>query len=101
MRHEDYFAIELDRFRNGSPKDPPSLERWRKLIKAANWSSTNDLRAATGAVILNGERARFEVAGGNYRMIVAFNFKHQIAIIKFLGTHAEYDKINALTVSIY
>jgi mRNA interferase HigB len=59
------------------------------------------LRAATGAVILNGERARFEVAGGNYRMIVAFNFKHQIAFIKFLGTHAEYDKIDALTVSIY
>ena len=83
------------------PKTRPSLERWRKLIKAANWSSTNDLRAATGAVILNGERARFEVAGGNYRMIVAFNFRHQIAFIKFLGTHAEYDKIDALTVSIY
>jgi len=64
------------------------FQRRRKLIKAANWSSTNDVRAATGAVILNGERARFEVAGGNYRMIVAFNFKHQIAFIKFLGTHA-------------
>jgi mRNA interferase HigB len=83
------------------PKARPSLERWRKLIKAANWSSTNDVRAATGAVILNGERARFEVAGGNYRMIVAFNFKHQIAFIKFLGTHAEYDKVDALTISIY
>jgi mRNA interferase HigB len=88
-------------FAMAHPKTRPSLERWRKLIKAANWSSANDLRAATGAVILNGERARFEVAGGNFRMIVAFNFKHQIAFIKFLGTHAEYDKIDALTVSIY
>jgi mRNA interferase HigB len=73
----------------------------RRRIKAANWSSTNDLRAATGAVILNGERARFEVAGGNCRMIVAFNFKHQIAFIKFLGTPAESNKIDGLTVSIY
>jgi mRNA interferase HigB len=88
-------------FATAHPKTRPSLERWRKLIKAANWSSTNDLLAATGAVIRNGERARFEVAGGNYRMIVAFNFKHQIAFIKFLGTHAEYDKIDALTISIY
>ena len=35
------------------------------------------------------------------RMIVDFNFKHQIAFIKCIGTHAEYDKIDALTVSIY
>jgi mRNA interferase HigB len=91
----------LSAFAMAHPKTRLSLERWRKLIKAANWNSTNDLRAATGAVILNGERARFEVAGGNYRMIVAFNFKHQIAFIKFLGTHAEYDKIDALTISIY
>jgi mRNA interferase HigB len=83
------------------PKTRPSLERWRKLIKAANWSSTNDVRAATGAVILNGERVRFEVVGGNVRMIVAFNFKHQIAFIKFLGAHAECDRVDALTISIY
>lgn len=88
-------------FATAHPKTRPSVERWRKLIKAAKWSSANDVRAATGAVILNGERAKFEVAGGNYRMIVAFNFKHQIAFIKFLGTHAEYDKIDPLTVSIY
>jgi mRNA interferase HigB len=45
-----------------------------------------------------------EVAGLDHALGVAFgafNFKHQIAFIKFLGTHAEYDKIDALTVSIY
>ena len=65
------------------------LARWARCIEPL-----------TRALLL-GERARFEVAGGNYRMIVAFNFNHQIAFIKFLGTHAEYDKIDALTVSIY
>jgi mRNA interferase HigB len=42
---------------------------------------------------------RFEVAGGNYRLITAFRFDYQITWIKFTGTHAEYDKINALTFS--
>lgn len=42
---------------------------------------------------------RFEIAGGNYRLIAAFDFRRQIAFVKFLGTHAEYDKIDALTIS--
>jgi mRNA interferase HigB len=51
------------------------------------------------AKVLNGERVRFEVAGGDYRMVVAFDFHRGIAFIKFIGTHAEYDRVDALTVS--
>ena len=59
----------------------------------------DDVRlAAPNAKILNGERARFEVAGGNFRMVVAFDFGRRVAFIKFIGTHAEYDRIDALTV---
>jgi len=62
----------------------------------------DDVRlSAPNAKILNGERARFEIAGGNFRMIVAFDFGRHIAFIKFVGTHAEYDRIDALTVAIY
>jgi mRNA-degrading endonuclease HigB of HigAB toxin-antitoxin module len=46
-------------------------------------------------------RVRYEVAGGNYRLIVAFDFRRQIAFVKFIGTHAEYDAIDPLTVSQY
>lgn len=57
----------------------------------------DDVRiAAPNAKILNGERARFEVAGGNFRLIVAFDFGRRIAFIKFVGTHAEYDRIDCL-----
>jgi mRNA interferase HigB len=60
----------------------------------------DDVRlAAPSAKILNRERARFEIAGGNFRMIVAFDFGRDIAFIKFIGTHAEYDRVDALTVS--
>ena len=44
---------------------------------------------------------RFQVSGGDYRLIVAFDFGRQIAFVKFLGTHAQYDRIDALTVSIF
>jgi mRNA interferase HigB len=58
-------------------------------------------RAAPKSKVLNRERVRFEVAGGNYRLVVAFDFRRQVAFVKFIGTHAEYDRIDALTVSQY
>ena len=77
-----------------------SLHRWRTLVKSAKWNSMDDVRStAPNAKILNGERARFEIVGGNFRMIVAFDFERGIAFIKFIGTHAEYDRVDALTVS--
>jgi mRNA interferase HigB len=58
-------------------------------------------RAAPKSKVLNRERVRFEVARGNYRLVVAFDFRRQVAFVKFIGTHAEYDRIDALTVSQY
>lgn len=84
------------------PETAVSLDRWQRLIRAATWSSMDDVRrAAPKAKVLNRERARFEVAGGDYRLIVAFNFRRQIVFVKFLGTHAEYDKVDALRVSMF
>jgi mRNA interferase HigB len=57
--------------------------------------------AAPRSKVLKRERVRFEVAGGNYRLVVAFDFHRQVAFVKFIGTHAEYDHIDALTVSQY
>ena len=76
------------------------LERWYKLVRVAQWASTDEIQsAAPKAKVLNRERVRFEVAGGNYRLVVAFDFRRQIAFVKFIGSHAEYDNIDALTVS--
>jgi mRNA interferase HigB len=76
------------------------LERWYKLVRAAHWSSTDEVqKAAPKSKVLNRERVRFEVAGGNYRLVIAFDFRRQVAFVKFIGTHAEYDRIDALNVS--
>ena len=82
------------------PETRASLAHWMSVTKAASWSSASAVQASFAkAKALNGERVRFEVAGGDYRMIVAFDFPRGIAFVKFIGTHAEYDRIDALTVS--
>ena len=92
----------LDDFGKIHPQAQSSLDHWYRLAKAASWSSTQEVAAAfSKAKVLNAERVRFEIQGGNYRLIVAFNFKHQIAFVKFVGTHAEYDRVDALTTSMY
>jgi mRNA interferase HigB len=53
------------------------------------------------AEVINAERVRFEICGGNYRLIVSYKFPKGIAYVKFIGTHAEYDKVDATTVSLF
>jgi mRNA interferase HigB len=82
------------------PETKVPLERWYKLTKAAHWTSMGDVQQAVpNAKVLNRERVRFEAAGGNYRLVIAFDFRRQIAYVKFIGTHPQYDSIDALTVS--
>jgi len=90
----------LVEFAARNPRSRAALDHWYRLAKAASWNSVaqvaNDFSKAK---VLNGDRVRFEIAGGNYRLIVAFDFLRQIAFVKFIGTHAEYDRIDAFTVS--
>jgi mRNA interferase HigB len=82
------------------PETKAALEHWLAVTNEAAWASGNEVMSDfSKAKVLNRERVRFEIAGGDYRMVVAFHYRLQIAWIKFIGTHAEYDRIDALTVS--
>lgn len=71
-------------------------------MRRAQCTSMNDVvRIFPKAKTLNSERVRFEIAGGNHRMICAIDFQRSVIFIKFLGTHAEYDRVDALTIAIY
>lgn len=72
------------------------LKAWFRETEKAEWKSINDLKYEyPTASILKDNRIVFNIKGNNYRLIVKFNFEFQISWIRFIGTHAEYDKINA------
>ena len=55
-------------------------------------------KAFPKAKVLNSDRIRFELTAG-HRLVVGMKFKNQIAFVKFVGTHAEYDRVDALSVA--
>lgn len=75
------------------------LRDWLSVARRADWLSMADVKAVFAkASIINHERVVFDICGGNYRLVVAIKFSAQIVFIKFIGTHAEYDRIDAATV---
>jgi mRNA interferase HigB len=78
------------------------LEFWFEATRAAAWPTSSDvLTTFRRAKVLNAERVRFEIQGGDFRLVAAINYRRQIVFVKFVGTHAEYDRIDALTVSMF
>ena len=76
-----------------------ALEAWFEVARLAKWTSPHDIKTAFGnASIVGSNRAVFNIKGNDYRLIVAFAYKMQWAYIKFIGTHAQYDQVDAATV---
>ncbi|WP_339650742.1 type II toxin-antitoxin system HigB family toxin [uncultured Salegentibacter sp.] len=75
------------------------LKTWHETAKSCNWSSPNDAKKTyINACILKDNRVVFNIKGNSYRLIVKFNYERQWAFIRFVGTHAEYDTIDANTI---
>jgi mRNA interferase HigB len=76
-----------------------SLRAWFAEANAALWPTPEHLKAQfPKASIIANNRVVFDIAGGGYRLIVSINYKFQAGYIKFFGTHAEYDRIDAARV---
>ncbi len=75
------------------------LKTWYDTAKSAKWFSPNDVKQTyINASILKNGRVVFNIKGNSYRLIVKFNYEKQWAFIRFIGTHAEYDKLDADTI---
>lgn len=76
-----------------------ALKSWLADAKLAQWTSPQVLKNqyANASIIAN-NRVVFNIKGNDYRLIVAIAYRMQYVYIKFIGTHAEYDKIDAATV---
>jgi mRNA interferase HigB len=73
---------------------------WHAFVSQATWSGPADVRAQFGATVdfLGDNRIIFDIGGNKYRLIVHVAYPFKRVLIKFIGTHQEYDKIDAETV---
>ena len=89
----------LKAFWEQHPDAEQPLKAWHAEAKAAQWRDMHDIKRQFGtASVLKNNRVVFNIKGNHYRLIVSFWFSAQYAYIKFIGTHAQYDQINAETV---
>ena len=81
------------------PAAEQPLRAWFHEAKVAVWASSAALKARyPTASIVTGERAVFNIGGNKYRLVVRINYGSGTVFVRFVGTHAEYDKIDAETI---
>ena len=75
------------------------LRAWVSVVKAADWSRPIDLKEVfRSADILPNDRVVFNIGGNKYRLVVAVHYRGKRVFVRFIGTHAEYDRIDAATI---
>lgn len=76
------------------------MDAWYAEVARAEWKSPADLKRQYGsASIVSAERVVFNIKGNDYRLVVAISFEFQLVLIKWLGTHKEYDRIDVEEVT--
>jgi mRNA interferase HigB len=81
------------------PDSEAALRAWYHDAKQAAWSSPQEIRQtyATASIVAN-NRVVFNIRGNTYRLIVAVNYTFGIVYIRFIGTHSQYDQVDATTI---
>lgn len=75
------------------------LKTWYKEASKASWSNPTDIKEEYAkASIIKAGRIVFNICGNKYRLVVDINYLRQWVFIRFIGTHSEYDKIDANTI---
>jgi mRNA interferase HigB len=92
----------LRQFWETHPRGPAAktpLEVWYSTVEHADWARTADVKATYGdASILKNSRVVFNIGGNKYRLVARINYSYRVVYIRFVGTHTEYDAIDAETI---
>ena len=84
----DYWSVNKD--------TEQALLSWYKVANKAKWSNFNEVKLHFGTCkVIGNDRIVFKVKGNSYRLIIKISFENQLIWIRFIGTHSEYDLINA------
>lgn len=98
-------ARTVEHFANEHADARQALADWVAVVQAARWTSPDDaLRSLPGTRPIGGKRLIFNILNNRYRLVCDVNFADEkyngIIRIQFIGTHAEYDRIDATTVTL-
>ena len=75
------------------------LMAWFRHVRQADWAKPADVeRDVRSSSILKDGRAVFNIAGNKYRLVVWINYPYRIIYIRFIGTHRQYDAIDAQSI---
>ena len=86
----------LVKFYEVHPQAKTPLEVWHSDTRKAQWQTPDDIKKFyASASFLKDNRVVFNIKGNDYRLIVHIDYLRKIVRVKFIGTHAQYDKINA------
>lgn len=89
----------LREFWEKHPDARQSLQAWYADVKHADWKKPSDIKSIyRNASFLSNNRVVFNIKGNIYRLIVVVQYNYGMVYIRFVGTHQEYDRINAETI---
>ncbi|NTE85301.1 type II toxin-antitoxin system HigB family toxin [Agrobacterium rubi] len=76
------------------------LKTWYAIVSKAEWSGPSDVKTAFGSTVdfVSDNRVIFDISGNKYRLIVHVAYTYKRVLIKFVGTHKDYDQIDPETV---
>ncbi len=91
----------LKAFWSHHPDAEQPLKAWYEEASNASWNQPADIKNQYRSTsVLKNRRVVFNIKGNDYRLVVAIAYKLQIVHVKFVGTHKEYDVIDAETVEM-
>jgi mRNA interferase HigB len=89
----------LEKFAKQHANARRSLAAWRQATEKASWKKNQDvLKDFPNAKMLPNKRARFEILHNTYRLVAELDYDDGMLHIRFIGTHSEYDKIDATNI---
>ncbi len=81
-------------FWEAHPDAAAPLQSWFAEAEKASWSGPEDIKRRYAAASFVGERVVFNIGGNEYRLVVWVSYEWKTVYIRFVGTHAEYDRID-------
>ena len=86
----------------GNPQAEKPLRAWHTIVTGAEWNGPADVKDQFGTTVdfVADNRLIFNISGNKYRLIVRVSYEYKSVLVKFVGPHAEYYKIDPVTCEI-